>query len=51
MLQAFVIAYTSDFIPRMVYKYVYSPHFTLHGYIEHSLSGKVVEISSFPNMH
>ncbi|XP_062555489.1 anoctamin-4 isoform X1 [Armigeres subalbatus] len=35
---AFVIAYTSDFIPRMVYKYVYSPHFTLHGYIEHSLS-------------
>uniref|UniRef100_A0A182FBV7 Anoctamin n=1 Tax=Anopheles albimanus TaxID=7167 RepID=A0A182FBV7_ANOAL len=35
---AFVIAYTSDFIPRMVYKYVYSPHFSLHGYIEHSLS-------------
>lgn len=35
---AFVIAYTSDFIPRMVYKYVYSPQFTLHGYIEHSLS-------------
>ncbi|XP_058829610.1 anoctamin-4 isoform X2 [Topomyia yanbarensis] len=35
---AFVIAYTSDFIPRMVYKYVYSSHFSLHGYIEHSLS-------------
>uniref|UniRef100_A0A182NDF6 Anoctamin n=1 Tax=Anopheles dirus TaxID=7168 RepID=A0A182NDF6_9DIPT len=35
---AFVIAYTSDFIPRMVYKYVYSPQFSLHGYIEHSLS-------------
>ncbi|CAB3257489.1 unnamed protein product [Arctia plantaginis] len=35
---AFVIAYTSDFIPRMVYKYVYSPDHTLAGYIDHSLS-------------
>ncbi|CAH0404483.1 unnamed protein product [Chilo suppressalis] len=35
---AFVIAYTSDFIPRMVYKYVYSPDNTLRGYIDHSLS-------------
>ncbi|CAG4978593.1 unnamed protein product [Colias eurytheme] len=35
---AFVIAYTSDFIPRMVYKYVYSPDYTLSGYIDHSLS-------------
>ncbi|XP_063697061.1 anoctamin-4 [Culicoides brevitarsis] len=35
---AFVIAYTSDFIPRMVYKYVYSPHNDLTGYIMHSLS-------------
>ncbi|KAJ8706285.1 hypothetical protein PYW08_010911 [Mythimna loreyi] len=35
---AFVIAYTSDFIPRMVYKYVYSPDNTLTGYIDHSLS-------------
>ncbi|XP_063545524.1 anoctamin-4 [Cydia strobilella] len=35
---AFVIAYTSDFIPRMVYKYVYSPDNTLAGYIYHSLS-------------
>ncbi|CAG4949412.1 unnamed protein product [Parnassius apollo] len=35
---AFVIAYTSDFIPRMVYKYVYSPDYTLTGYIDHSLS-------------
>ncbi|XP_014371714.2 anoctamin-4 isoform X2 [Papilio machaon] len=35
---AFVIAYTSDFIPRMVYKYVYSPDYTLAGYIDHSLS-------------
>ncbi|KAL9909265.1 anoctamin-5 isoform 2-T2 [Glossina fuscipes fuscipes] len=35
---AFVIAYTSDFIPRMVYKFVYSETYTLIGYIEHSLS-------------
>lgn len=37
---AFVIAYTSDYIPRMVYKYVYSPDNSLRGYIDHSLSGK-----------
>lgn len=36
---AFVIAYTSDYIPRMVYKYVYSNTSTLAGYIDHSLSG------------
>ncbi|CRL03590.1 CLUMA_CG016250, isoform A, partial [Clunio marinus] len=35
---AFVIAYTSDFIPRMVYKYVYSQRNDLTGYIYHSLS-------------
>ncbi|KAL7732969.1 hypothetical protein ACLKA6_002780 [Drosophila palustris] len=35
---AFVIAYTSDFIPRVVYKFVYSETNTLAGYIEHSLS-------------
>ncbi|EDV97903.1 GH17132 [Drosophila grimshawi] len=35
---AFVIAYTSDFIPRVVYKFVYSESNTLAGYIEHSLS-------------
>ena len=35
---AFVIAYTSDFIPRMVYKFVYSDDNTLYGYIQHSLS-------------
>ena len=36
---AFVIAYTSDYIPRMVYKYVYSVDSSLWGYIDHSLSG------------
>lgn len=38
--QAFVIAYTSDFIPRMVYKFVYSPTHDLRGYIRSSLSGQ-----------
>ena len=33
-----MIAYTSDFIPRMVYKFVYSPTNDLQGYIYHSLS-------------
>lgn len=37
-MKAFVIAYTSDFIPRMVYKYVYSQNDDLKGYIHHSLS-------------
>ncbi|KAF5284242.1 hypothetical protein FQR65_LT00242 [Abscondita terminalis] len=35
---AFVIAYTSEFIPRMVYKYRYSPNEDLVGYIDASLS-------------
>ncbi|KAH1011948.1 hypothetical protein HUJ04_001214 [Dendroctonus ponderosae] len=35
---AFVIAYTSDFIPRMVYKYKYSAEEDLVGYIDSSLS-------------
>lgn len=36
--QAFVIAYTSDFIPRSVYAFVYSPTEDLVGYIDSSLS-------------
>ncbi|XP_070153480.1 anoctamin-4 isoform X2 [Polyergus mexicanus] len=35
---AFVIAYTSDFIPRSVYAFVYSPTEDLMGYIDSSLS-------------
>ncbi|KAB0791795.1 hypothetical protein PPYR_03595 [Photinus pyralis] len=35
---AFVIAFTSEFIPRMVYKYRYSPNEDLVGYIDASLS-------------
>lgn len=42
LLQAFVIAYTSDWIPRMVYRVGYSidNRPSLEGYIVHSLSGK-----------
>lgn len=36
--QAFIIAITSDFIPKLVYKYEVSPNGTLHGYIDNSLS-------------
>ncbi|GLG95445.1 Anoctamin, partial [Gryllus bimaculatus] len=35
---AFVIGYTSDFIPRMVYKFGYSNNSDLVGYIDSSLS-------------
>ncbi|KAF4082908.1 hypothetical protein AMELA_G00133960 [Ameiurus melas] len=38
IVNAFVISFTSDFIPRLVYQYVYSPDGTLHGYVNHSLS-------------
>ncbi|XP_072290998.1 anoctamin-1-like isoform X2 [Eucyclogobius newberryi] len=35
---AFVISFTSEFVPRMVYQYMYSVNGTLAGYTEHSLS-------------
>ncbi|XKL65383.1 hypothetical protein PGB90_008803 [Kerria lacca] len=35
---AFVIAYTSDYIPRKIYQYFYSKNNTLEGYIDSSLS-------------
>lgn len=38
VLQAFVIAVTSDFIPRLVYQYAYSHNGTLHGFVNHTLS-------------
>uniref|UniRef100_A0AAQ5YG42 Anoctamin n=1 Tax=Amphiprion ocellaris TaxID=80972 RepID=A0AAQ5YG42_AMPOC len=38
VLQAFVISFTSDFIPRLVYQYTYSPDGTMHGFINHTLS-------------
>ncbi|XP_013929992.1 PREDICTED: anoctamin-2-like [Thamnophis sirtalis] len=38
IINAFVIAVTSDFIPRLVYQYVYSHNGTMHGFINHTLS-------------
>ncbi|XP_048581541.1 uncharacterized protein LOC116618940 [Nematostella vectensis] len=38
VLNSFVIAFTSEFIPRQVYRYVYSPDGTLNGYVNNSLA-------------
>ncbi|XP_028811574.1 anoctamin-1a isoform X1 [Denticeps clupeoides] len=38
IVNAFVISFTSDFIPRLVYQYMYSPDGTLHGFVDHQLS-------------
>ncbi|TSL68260.1 Anoctamin-1 [Bagarius yarrelli] len=38
IVNAFVISFTSDFIPRLVYQHVYSPDGSLHGFVNHSLS-------------
>ncbi|KAM9311169.1 anoctamin-2 [Gastrophryne carolinensis] len=38
LINAFVISVTSDFIPRLVYQYMYSPNGTMHGFINHTLS-------------
>ena len=38
LVNAFVMAFTSDFIPKMVYKYSYSPDESLDGYLNNSLS-------------
>lgn len=38
IINAFVIAFTSDFIPRLVYQYMYSQSGTMHGFIDHTLS-------------
>ncbi|MCJ8733666.1 hypothetical protein PDJAM_G00226270 [Pangasius djambal] len=35
---AFVISFTSEFIPRMVYQYLYSETGTMHGFIDHTLA-------------
>ncbi|KAL2092956.1 hypothetical protein ACEWY4_010268 [Coilia grayii] len=35
---AFVISFTSEFIPRMVYQYIYSETGTMHGYTDYTLS-------------
>nr|XP_020457184.1 anoctamin-1-like [Monopterus albus] len=38
IINAFVIAFTSDFIPRLVYQYVYSPTGTMQGFTDSTLS-------------
>ncbi|XP_058637346.1 anoctamin-1a isoform X4 [Onychostoma macrolepis] len=38
IVNAFVISFTSDFIPRLVYRHMYSPDGTLHGFVNHTLS-------------
>uniref|UniRef100_A0A3Q1F470 Anoctamin n=1 Tax=Acanthochromis polyacanthus TaxID=80966 RepID=A0A3Q1F470_9TELE len=45
---AFIVAFTSDMIPRLVYMYAYAPkgEMTMKGYINNSLS--VFNISEFP---
>ncbi|XP_073328488.1 anoctamin-1 [Pagrus major] len=43
---AFVISFTSEFVPRMVYQYMYSVNGTMNGFTEHSLS--YFNISNFP---
>lgn len=46
--QAFIVAFTSDMIPRLVYYYAYHPGTepSMEGYINNSLS--VYNISHFP---
>ncbi|XP_035251016.1 anoctamin-1-like isoform X2 [Anguilla anguilla] len=38
ILNAFVISFSSDFIPRLVYQYMYSPDGSMHGFVNHTLS-------------
>uniref|UniRef100_A0AAQ5Z8Y7 Anoctamin n=1 Tax=Amphiprion ocellaris TaxID=80972 RepID=A0AAQ5Z8Y7_AMPOC len=42
---AFIVAFTSDMIPRLVYMYAYQPEMNMKGYINNSLS--VFNISDF----
>lgn len=48
-LQAFIMAFTSDMIPRMVYLYAYSKESSMKGYINDSLS--VFNVSHIPPAH
>ena len=44
-IQAFIIAFTSEFIPKLVYKYRFSPDLSLNGYTDFTLS--VFDIKDF----
>ncbi|XP_069918333.1 anoctamin-1 isoform X6 [Oryctolagus cuniculus] len=45
IINAFVISFTSDFIPRLVYLYMYSQDGTMHGFVNHTLSS--FDVSDF----
>ncbi|XP_039326937.1 anoctamin-1 isoform X11 [Saimiri boliviensis] len=47
IINAFVISFTSDFIPRLVYMYMYSKDGTMHGFVNHTLSS--FNVSDFQN--
>ncbi|KAK2866834.1 hypothetical protein Q8A67_024951 [Cirrhinus molitorella] len=47
IVNAFVISFTSDFIPRLVYQYMYSPDGSMHGFLNHTLS--YFNVSHFQN--
>ncbi|KAK7912814.1 hypothetical protein WMY93_013025 [Mugilogobius chulae] len=38
IVNAFVISFTSDFIPRLVYQYTYSPDGSMRGFVNHTMS-------------
>ncbi|KAM9301521.1 anoctamin-1 isoform 2-T2 [Gastrophryne carolinensis] len=38
IINAFVISFTSDFIPRLVYLYMYSPDGSMHGFLNNTLA-------------
>lgn len=42
-----MISFTSDFIPRLVYQYMYSPDGSMHGFVNHTLS--YFNVSHFQN--
>ena len=42
-----MISFTSDFIPRLVYLYMYSQNGTMHGFVNHTLSS--FNVSDFQN--
>lgn len=42
-----MISFTSDFIPRLVYLYMYSQNGTMHGFVNHTLS--FFNVSDFQN--
>lgn len=47
IVNAFVISFTSDFIPRLVYQYMYSMDGSMHGFVNHTLS--VFNVTDFKN--